>query len=111
MNAELYPSASKNFSPTRAKQMLDAILIRDALDQPITLVNSWGALIANRYLEPYGNKAQTLLFSDQVSKIKYGKFPFPILTAVSGYSADFYTNRDIGTHWFEFTPYLSGSCW
>lgn len=82
----------------------ESLLVRLGLKQPVTLVNSWGALLANRYLAPYGDKRHQVLWSDVAERIQDGLRPFPILTAVSGNFAESLTTRPI-IPWYEFTPY------
>ncbi len=103
MAKELYPSG-KRFASDELKQFFDAVVVREALGQPITLVNPYGALLANRYLSPYGAKRQEVLLSDQAKKVEAAQWPLPILTAADGYSPDYEANRHL-VNWFEFTPY------
>ncbi len=103
MAKELYPSGTR-FAPDELKQFFDAIVVREALNQPVTLVNPYGALLANRYLSPYGAKRQEILLSEQTKRIEGGNWPFPILTAVNGYASDATENKHM-MEWFEFTPY------
>lgn len=83
---------------------LDALLVRDGLEQPITMVNAWGALIADRYLAFTGDLRQQLLFSDIARYIELADNPFPIVVSVSGFSQDIIEKRH-QMHWFEWTPY------
>ena len=92
---------------TDAKLFADALMVRFGLGQPVTLVNSWGALIANRYLSIYGDKRHQVLWSDVADFIKDGTVPFPILSATSGYVPESFENRP-KVPWCEFTPYEVG---
>lgn len=105
MNKELYPSGTR-IAPNDLQQFFDALIIRDALKQPVTLVNAWGASLANRYFDygAYSDKRQQLLLSDQAQTIASGDWPLPILTAANGYASDIGENRYL-MDWFEFTPY------
>jgi hypothetical protein len=106
MNKELYPSGNR-FAPDELQEFFNALMIRDTLHQPTTLVNLWGALLANRYLAPYGSKRQEMLFSTLGQQLKEDK-PFPIVTAVSGHTSDLKINRK-SMHWFEMTPFEVGA--
>ena len=44
-----------------------SILPVAAIEQPVTLVNFWGALLATRYLAPYGTRRQAIRFSRALS--------------------------------------------
>lgn len=106
MNKELYPSGNR-FAPDELKEFFNAFMVRDTLHQPTTLVNLWGALLANRYLAPYGSKRQEMLFSTLGQQL-HGDKPFPIITAVSGHTSDLRSNRK-SMHWFEMTPFEVGA--
>ncbi len=106
MNKELYPSGNR-FSPDELKEFFNALMIRDALHQPTTLVNLWGALLANRYLAPYGSKRQEMLFSTLGQQLD-GNKPLPIVTAISGHISDLRSNRKF-IDWFEITPFEVGA--
>lgn len=106
MNKELFPSGNR-FAPDELQEFFNALMIRDALRQPITLVNLWGALLANRYLAPYGNKRQEVPFSTLIDPLSVDK-PFPIVTAVSGHVSDLKANKKY-MHWFEMTPFEVGA--
>ncbi len=94
------------------KSVTNAVLVRSALDQPVTLVTLWGALLANRYLQNFQDNRQRVFFSslgdrniDQ--RLQNGTIPFPILTAVNGYDMDINKKRS-KVNWFVFTPYEAG---
>lgn len=93
-----------SFDRDNNRKFLGALLVRDALSQPITAVNAWGALMANRYLSFAGKDRQALLFSDQAKRVSSGALPLPIITAVNGYSKDLNEKRH-QMDWFECTPY------
>lgn len=90
--------------PQSRSLFLDALLARDGLEQPITVVNAWGALVANRYLAFTGDLRQQLLFSDYAKYVELADNPFPIVVSVSGFSQDI-TEMRHQMHWFEWTPY------
>ncbi len=86
------------------KSFVDALLVRDGLEQPITAVNAWGALLANRYLAFEGQNRQMMMFSQIARQAEGGAIPLPIVTAVNGYSHDL-TEKRHQMDWFEWTPY------
>lgn len=90
-----------------ARLFLDALLVRFGLHQPVTLVNSWGALIANRYLSMYGDKRQQVLWSDVAQQVSDARVPFPIFAATNGAVAESHENRP-KIPWFEITPFEVG---
>lgn len=106
LNKELYPSGTR-FSPGELKEFIDSIMVRNVLEQPVTIVNLWGSLLANRYLAPYGSQRQEMLFSTLSQKLQ-GKWPFPILTAASGHTSDLTAHRH-SMDWFEMTPFEVGA--
>ncbi len=106
MNRELLPSGNR-FALDELQEFFNALMIRDALHQPTTLVNFWGALLAHRYLAPYGNRRQEMLFSTLIDPLSADK-PFPIVTAVSGHVSDVKANKKY-MHWFEMTPFEVGA--
>lgn len=87
-----------------AKKFFDVTMIRDALGQPITMVNPWGVLIGYRYLSSYTDAWQAGFFSEQAEKLKDGAMPLPIIAAVSGANYDTHEARH-RMHWFQWTPY------
>jgi len=68
---------------------------------PITSVDLWGAMIANKLFEPAENR-QDIYISNQRNIIADGKHLFPIYTAVN-------PGDNLTYHWFEFTPFEVGS--
>jgi len=90
-----------------AKLFVDALLVRFGLKQPVTMVNSWGALLANRYLSFLGNKRHHALWSDTALFVEDGSQPLPILSATSGSVAESFENRP-KVPWFEYTPFEVG---
>jgi len=87
------------------KLMADALLVKYAYNQPLTLVDIYGALLANSLLRNYKDKRHQVYMSDQINIIQNGQFPMPIYTAVSA---------DKGQKqykWYEFSPYEVGASW
>lgn len=82
----------------------NTLLVRFGLKQPVTLVNSWGALLANRYLSSYKKTRQQLLWSDVTEYIKDGSKPLPIVAATSGHLVESFENRP-KIPWYAFTPF------
>lgn len=67
--------------------------------RPLTLVNIYGALLANRLFENFANQKQVQRLSDQQTLINQGTFPIPIYTAVSG------EENQSEYYWYAFTPW------
>jgi len=99
----------KRYSKEDIQRINRAVMVRSAIGQPVTLVTVWGAMLGNRYLAPYGNRRENVLFSSlaNAQHLTSGSFPFPILTAVNGYDYDVYRART-QMDWFLFTPFEAG---
>ena len=91
-----------------AKLFAESLVLRYGLKQSMTLVNWWGALLANRYLAPYGDKRHQLLWSDIAERVKKGHVPLPILCTTSGNFAESTENRP-KIPWYECTPFEVGA--
>ena len=94
----------KNIAPKEVKLIVDALLVKWAFNQPITLVDFYGALLANTLLREFGNNRQRIYLSHQAKTIKSGKYPLPIYTAVRA-------EKSVYPAWYEFTPYEIGATW
>lgn len=81
------------------KYINNLLLTGGVFGKPFTLVNLYGALLANRLFKNFGEKRQTLRLSDQQSLINTGDFPVPIYTAVSG------EKGQPEYYWYAFTPW------
>lgn len=79
------------------------IATKMANNQKLTMVDFYGNLLANRFLEALGSKRQEVTFSEQAEKIESGKYPYLICTAIDG-SEQIVT----GQRWYEFTPHTIG---
>ena len=81
------------------KAMSNLLLVDGVTSKPMTLVNLYGALLANRLFNNFPNRKQLLKLSDQRDLFRGGSFPIPIYTAVSGeaHQKEFY--------WYGFTPW------
>jgi phospholipase A2 len=88
-------------SPAQFKKVLRNLELKYLFHEPISSVDLWGAIIANRVFEPWDNR-QNLYLSNQKDIIADGRHIFPIYTAVN-------SRNDLTYNWFEFTPYEIGS--
>src|SRR5579872_1280261 len=92
-----------NINSSDARRIADVFATKLAFNQPITSVDLFGALLANRLLDGFGDDRQLLYLSHQAQRIKDGTFPYPIYTA---------TDRSEKVaeqpHWYEFTPHEVG---
>ncbi len=99
----------KRYSKDDMLRINRAVLVRSAVEQPVTLVTVWGAMLGNRYLAPYGDLRENVFFSSlaNAQHLTSGNFPFPVLTAVNGYDYDIHRTRT-QMDWFLFTPFEAG---
>lgn len=99
----------KNVKGLSAASNQEANLIAEALatkwiyNQPITIVDIYGSLLANRLFKQAGDKRHMQYLSQQADILKNGNLPLPIYTAVQ---IDKKNNRSL---WYEFTPFEVGS--
>lgn len=106
---ELIDSINTSISSVKPAEMgliSDALLAKAALGQTLTLVDLFGALLANRLLRNFGARRHLVSLSQQVEWIKHGDKPLPIYTAIDGRPSVI-----TAPHWYEFTPYEVGSPW
>lgn len=87
-----------------AHYIAENLLTKYIYNQPITLVDYYGALLANRILSEYEHKRQRVHLSEQIQLIGDGSKPFPIYTAVRG-------DNNAAQQWYEFTPCEVGASW
>lgn len=87
-----------------AKNIIDMLGVKTLFDEPITTVDIYGALLANRLFTHYGTDAQRVYLSQQAERIKNGDVPYPIYTAIDAREA---IAKE--PHWFEYTPHEIGS--
>lgn len=78
--------------------------VKVAYDEPITIVDIYGGLLANRLLSHYGADTQRMYLSQQTERLVSANTPYPIYTAIDARQA---VARE--PHWFEFTPHEIGS--
>jgi hypothetical protein len=91
-------------SVSEAKNIIDMLSVKLTFDEPVTMVDMYGGLLANRLLSEYGTDAQRVYLSQQVERIKNADVPYPIYTAIDAREA---VSRE--PHWFEYTPHEVGS--
>ena len=89
-------------SPLTKQDMNDISnwLLSDGISsKPMTMVNLYGGLLANRLFSNFPNRQQNLKLSDQRSLFAGGSFPIPIYTAASGeaHQTEYY--------WYAYTPW------
>jgi phospholipase A2 len=87
-----------------AKEIIDVLATKLSFEQPITIVDLYGGLLANRLLEGFGTNRQLVYLSHQARRVANGTFPYPIYTAVDGSAK---VAHDAS--WYEFTPHEIGS--
>lgn len=84
--------------------LADSLLVKYAADQPITMVDFYGGLLANALLKDHAEYRQMTYLSAQEKIVSAGDMPLPIYTAVSGDEMN-------PCQWYEFTPFEIGSAW
>ena len=84
--------------------ILDSLWVKFAFNQPLNIVDGYGALLGNNFLRGFDKKQNMIYISEQSILISDGAYPMPVYTAVLG-------ERDMPNHWFEFTPFEVGSRW
>lgn len=89
---------------SEAKRIIDMLSVKLLCNQPITIVDVYGGLLANRLLSYYGADSQRIYLSQQAERIKNADVPYPIYTAIDAREA---VARE--PHWFEFTPHEVGT--
>lgn len=92
-----------SFSLEELNLFVDAMKVKVAYDEPITLVDIFGGILGNSLLRDYGAKRHMVYWSDQVAKLTSGNWPYPILTAVDGSKQTHNLHK-----WYEFTPHEVG---
>lgn len=91
-------------SKDEIKLMASEFSKKYALEQEITLVDTFGAYLANILLSDHGDQRHMIRLSDQIKLLEDASFPCPIYTAVC---ADHKSKQD----WYEFTPWEFGASW
>jgi phospholipase A2 len=106
MRERLFKKAQRGIQKTsqvELRKLVDALLVKWAFEEEITLVDLYGGLLANVLFDEAGNGRQRVHLSDQAKRIQDGSFAFPIYTAVSG--------KEKNRKWYEYTPYEIGGAW
>lgn len=93
-----------NVGLTESKRITDMLMVKLAFNQPVTTVDVYGGLLANRLLSQYGVDCQRVYLSQQAERIKNADVPYPIYTAIDAREA---VARE--PQWYEFTPHEIGS--
>jgi phospholipase A2 len=99
MNDPIFPISGEDMA-----LITEAIVVKLAFGQPVTLVDVYGALLANVLLSDFGDNRHRVYLSDQVKRIRHGEWPFPIYTAIRA-------EEDATDGWYEFTPFEVGGQW
>lgn len=81
----------------------DALVVKWAYSQPLTLVDLYGALLANRLFSYKGNGRQRIYLSEQKNTLQQRELPLPIFTAIQT------GTNDPSPRWYEFSCYQIGS--
>ena len=84
----------------QSKYVAQILRTKQRAGQPITLVDIYGALLANRFFAVRGQNCNKIYLSGQASRLIDGSMPLPIYTAISA---------DTDQTWYEFTPFEIGS--
>src|SRR5579862_1036295 len=90
--------------PDVARHIADVFATKLAFNQSVTTVDLFGALLANRLLDGFGEDRQLQYLSHQAAKVKDGNHPYPIYTATDG------SEKVVeDAHWYELTPHEVGA--
>ncbi|MFC1841923.1 hypothetical protein ACFLYA_02515 [Candidatus Dependentiae bacterium] len=85
-------------------ELFDNFWIKFAFNQPLNVIDFYGALLANSLFRGMAKNPHRVCLSDQRKAMATGKFPLPVCNATLG-------EMEIDEYWFEFTPYEAGSRW
>jgi len=99
--------ASKGIEPSDLQEvphLLDNVWVKFAFNQPLNVIDLYGALLANSLFRDIAKDPHAVYMSEQRKPIERGELPLPIYTATLG-------EREKDEFWFEFTPYEVGSRW
>ncbi len=95
------------------KVFANQIVERFSFEQPISLVNAWGALVGNYALNLAGPSKLDVVWSAINSLVVKGTLPLPLCSAVFDARLDLskLSGKDIGSEyeWFETGPFEAGS--
>ena len=91
-------------SPNDFKRIVDNLLMKEAFNQAITLVDLWGLSLAQKLLSNFVPQEQIIGLSAAQKYVDDGSKPLTIQTAISNTIA----TEAADYKWFEFTPYEVG---
>lgn len=104
---EFFSAIAQGIAPQSKKEvelMAQALLVKVIQGQPVTLVDIFGTLLANRLCGYYAADPHQCYISHALNRVRDGKWMMPIYTAIH---AQEYPEG----MWYEFTPYEAGSAW
>jgi len=84
--------------------IFDNILVKFAYNQPLNIIDIYGALLTNSLLSGIAKDPYRVYLTDQRRIIDSGDFPMPVYNAVLG-------QVEMPEFVFEFTPYEVGTRW
>jgi len=84
--------------------IIDNLWVKFAYNQPLNVVDLYGALLANALVRDISDDSHQIYLSNLREILKDGDYPLPVYTATLG-------ERRKAEFWFEFTPYEVGSRW
>ena len=90
--------------PDVTRHIADVCATKLAFGQSVTTIDLFGALLANRLFDGFGEERQMLYLSQQAARVQDANWPYPIYTATDGSEK---VVQD--AHWYEFTPHEVGS--
>ena len=104
-------------SASQLKDIVDALLVRMAYQQPITIVDIFQYFLANKLFKDFTSDRYSLALSDQYSLVSSGIVPFPLYAAVLGDAqVTRFTNeisafavKSTNKPWVEFSPVEVGT--
>jgi hypothetical protein len=82
----------------------EALQIKIAFNQPLTLIDLYGLLLGNVLLSDFGDARHRVYLSHQTDLLVDGKWPYPIYTSVRA-------EEGAPSNWYEFTPHEVGGGW
>lgn len=95
------------------KDFANQIVVRFSFEQPISLVDAWGALVGNYVLDIAKSSRMDLVWSDIKSLILRGNLPFPLCSACfdARHDVSKSSKQEVGSEyeWFEIGPLEAGS--
>lgn len=91
-------------SVLEARKIADMLSVKLLFNEPITIVDIYGGLLANRLLSHFGNDCQRVYLSQQTERVENADIPYPIYTSIDAREA---VARE--PHWFEYTPHEIGT--